>query len=337
MKKTLLIFICVIVTMLLFSSCDPFAGRRPVDFPNTRWSSENPDMYFDVGENRKITHTQIVMNGEVIELICWFAVSGAQIGFDDPSGYDPETGYHKAGVHANDIILFTGLCRFGRDRIVVTVTDNKRGFLDDSITEIVFVREDLENVGWQTAYADLLRKVQNFGYVEREYTIPGSFDTPPLFYLYDIDVDGIPELILLSYDGAWTEPSCNVYTYTDNSVIRVGRIIWHWFGSIGAPDDFSEGLFSDASYKGHYGSLYYYTLKNGELIEQLICKYHFRPTAEEKGYIVIYDDNGNVSSVIQDDETGYAENSPEARELLHQSWFDFYQITEENIQSAIYK
>ena len=144
MKKSLLLFICMVLAMLLLSSCDPFAGKRPVDYPNTRWSSENPDMYFDVGEPWEITHAQIVMNGEVIELKCWFAVSGSQIGFDDPSRYDPETGLQQTGVNGNDIILFTGLCKFGRDKIVVTVDINEKGFLDDSITEIVFTREDIE-------------------------------------------------------------------------------------------------------------------------------------------------------------------------------------------------
>ena len=153
MKRLALVLHCVIVVMLLSSSCDVLTGRRPTNYPNTRWVSQDPDMYFVVGGLRNtdhmgvshadVTYAQIVIDGEMIELRCWFAVSGSQIGFDDPSKLDPETGRSLKGLTSSDVQLFLGLCKFGPNEMVVTITHNDKGFLDDSITEIVFIREDL--------------------------------------------------------------------------------------------------------------------------------------------------------------------------------------------------
>jgi len=189
---------------------------------------------------------------------------------------------------------------------------------------------------WQNAYSKFLKGVETYNYIDREFIIPGSYNIPPVFYLYDIDKNGIPELILITDDGNWENSSCDIFTYTSNAVIKIGNIKWNWFGSIGASDN-ADGLFSDDSYKGHYGHLYRYTINNDTLVEQLICEYQFRPHPDEKGYIAIYDDNGDMQSFIEDDENEYAANSPEAHELIHELQFDFFQITEENIEEVIMK
>ena len=204
---------------------------------------------------------------------------------------------------------------------------------------------------WQGAYAEFLQGVETYNYAVREYIVPGGYNIPPVFYLHDIDKDGIPELILIIDDGDWGSSSCDVFTYTNNTVLKIGSIKWDWFGGIGEPVNSTEGLLSDASYKGHYGSLYCYTIQNGALFEQLICEYQFRPRPGEKGYVYIYDDNGNIRSVIEDEkpqreltdytdnyDNVYAENSPEFHELFSGIlWFDFYQITNEDIDEVIFR
>jgi hypothetical protein len=147
MKIVVYIF-AVILALTLLTSCDPFTGQRPTNYPNTRWVSEDPDMFFVVGEEQsvnqwgshaRVTHAQITKEGEVIELICRFAVSGALVLFYDVSARNIETGAIRGSE-----LLFSGLCKFGSDKLVVTIRNNDKGFLDDSITEIVFVREDIE-------------------------------------------------------------------------------------------------------------------------------------------------------------------------------------------------
>ena len=155
MKRISSISFCIMIILIVSTGCDsPFhAGRRPVNFPNTRWVSQDPDMFFVVGENisdndlrpyADVTYAQIVIDGEKIELRVVFAQSGGQIYFDDPAGFDPDTGGQLPGVAIRDVHFFTGLGRFSPERLVVTITHNPRGFLDDSIEEIIFYREDIE-------------------------------------------------------------------------------------------------------------------------------------------------------------------------------------------------
>ena len=156
-----------------------------------------------------------------------------------------------------------------------------------------------------------------------------------MFYLYDIDKDGIPELIIISDDGKWENSSCDVFAYSNNAARHIGSLNWDWFGLIGAPNDITVGLYSDDSYKGHYGSLYYYNIQNGVLFEQLICEYHFQPNAGREGYIRIYGEDGSIQSIVEDSDTEYAEDSTKARTLFNWTWFDFYSITEKNISDVI--
>ena len=146
MRKLILLVCGVTMMMCFLSSCDPHTGRRPINYPNTRWVSENPDMFFEVGEDivgRQAVYAQITINGEIVEIMCSFEVSGALVYFSDPSGFDSETGFPLEGINSNDVELFRGLCKFGSKKLVVTIDKNEKGFLDDSITEIVFIREDL--------------------------------------------------------------------------------------------------------------------------------------------------------------------------------------------------
>jgi len=194
----------------------------------------------------------------------------------------------------------------------------------------------VEKIQWMDAYADFLRGVETYGYLQRDDIVPGSFDIPPVFCLYDIDQDGIPELILLTDDSNWENACCDIFTYSKNIVQQIGSVKWDWFGKIGAADPIRKGLFSDDGYKGHYGSLYYYTIQDGILVEQLVCEYQFRPKPGEKGYIRIYDDCGNIVSFHEDDEFGYAEEQTSAyTELFEWLPFCFYRITDESIQAAI--
>jgi|GEM_PF-6527414 len=201
---------------------------------------------------------------------------------------------------------------------------------------------------WQHAYAELLRSVDTYDYAVRDYFVDGSHGIPPIFYLHDIDVNGIPELIFISDDGNWENASCEVFSYTEDRVVKLGSIKWDFFGTIGWFDNNLPGLISNDSYKGHYGEIYYYTIQNGILDEQLMCKYDFRTGADENDYIYLYDDNGEIQRVLEDNEN-YAEiretdmylhvlkkaanNSDIALRMIKS--FRFYQITDENINDIV--
>ena len=142
------------MTSLLTGCVDLFSGRRPINYPNTRWVSQDPDMFFIVGEGKKVTdwseailaeviYAQITIDGEVNEVFLGFDETGAGMFVYDLSVYDPETGWFIEGGLNLDAKLFSGLCKFSPNRLIVTITRNDKGFLDDSITEIIFIREDI--------------------------------------------------------------------------------------------------------------------------------------------------------------------------------------------------
>ena len=148
MKKCLFLIPCTILLMVLLSNCTPYPSiYRPVNYPNTRWVSMNPDIFFEIGEdklsNGRAKYSQITVNGEVVELMCSFGQFGSHVTFSDPVGFDPETGLILHGFLTNDVTLLRGLCKFEPDRLVVTIEKNDKGILDNSITEIVFIREDI--------------------------------------------------------------------------------------------------------------------------------------------------------------------------------------------------
>ena len=189
---------------------------------------------------------------------------------------------------------------------------------------------------WKTAYSDFLLGVETNNYIEREYIVPSDYDIPPAFYLYDIDKDGIPELILITDDGDWENACCEVFTYINDDVQKLGNMKFDWFGSFGVSGNLMTGLYCDDGYKGHYGNLYHYTIQNGVLTEKIVWEYNFRPGIGEKGYIYIYDDDGVIQRIIEDNETDYAENSSVVEEMFDgYSFFKFYQITKDNISEMI--
>jgi hypothetical protein len=130
--------------MVILSSCgvDFYSGKRPSDFPNTRWVSIDPDMFFEV--NMKYaeltgskTYGEINIDGVITEIAVSFDY-GTGVGFRDISYYEGK------GINSY-AWLFWGRGKFSKDKLVVTITDNSRGFLDDSITEIIFIREDMDD------------------------------------------------------------------------------------------------------------------------------------------------------------------------------------------------
>ena len=151
MKRIIVCFLLAISFFVFLSACDLNAYHMPTSYPNTRWVSQDPDMFFIIGENingeglrpyADVTYAQINIDEEVIELIVGFRHS--QMFVDNPARRDPETGGLLPGRDSNYSRIFIGSGRFSPDRVVIRITHNPNGFLDDSIEEIIFYREDIE-------------------------------------------------------------------------------------------------------------------------------------------------------------------------------------------------
>ena len=155
MKRLIVCIFAILVLQMLFAGCDRYLYVRPDNYPNTRWVSENPDMYFEVGRGpiADVTYAQIIIDGEVIEMKVGFDVSNARVIYvSDPSYYDVEpelTGgvYSGSDPLFSQYQIFRGLYKFRPDPdrlIVYDIQRDREGFLDDSIEEIVFIRENIK-------------------------------------------------------------------------------------------------------------------------------------------------------------------------------------------------
>jgi len=101
--------------------------------------------------------------------------------------------------------------------------------------------------------------------------IAAGYPVTPFFYIYDIDDDGVPELIYVDATiGCFGE----IYAYNNNSIEKIGSIKFYPFGGFGTPLDKKEGLYSNVGYKGHNGELYFYCIENGVLREEMVLQYN---------------------------------------------------------------
>jgi hypothetical protein len=189
---------------------------------------------------------------------------------------------------------------------------------------------------WKEAYAEFLRGVETYGYEFRGSTIPGSYPLSPVFYLYDIDKDGIPELLLLTDDGAFNDERMEVYTFRDGEVKLLGELEFYQFGAIfGSADPAENALYSDVSYKGHYGDVYRYTITDGELHGRLAYIYN---ALHHPLFYHVYDEDGNITFKIEVDNPELDIDNTLVREIYPGSGsFRFYQITEDIINNAVYR
>ena len=116
----------------------------------------------------------------------------------------------------------------------------------------------------------------------------GGYLTAPFFYIYDIDKNGTPELAFINptYDY-----NADVYTFTDNSIVKLGSIEFYPFGGLGIPLDKKNGLYSDVGYKGHYGKVLYYTIEDGSIVSLLALEYNNQPDVSPDKAGPFYDFN----------------------------------------------
>jgi len=143
MKRKIFIIILAL-TILLFSSCFYVSdsGKRPNDFPGTKWVSEDPDIWFEVKERYDMPG-KLTVDGESIDII---------VAFDFGAGMNIYEGTGKSDCVDDDAIwIFFGRCEFSPDKLIVKphrqnkhTNDYKDLFLNYQYEEIIFIREDIK-------------------------------------------------------------------------------------------------------------------------------------------------------------------------------------------------
>lgn len=140
MRKTF--FIIVLSILICCTGCilkNPYHGKRPSDYPNTKWVSKNPDIYFTVAKetipNEPDMLGEIKVNNEVIPV---------QISFNTNNSISVLYYYEDDDHEYTEV--FVGKCKFEKKKCIVTdlfITDSAKKYFSDDISKIIFEREEL--------------------------------------------------------------------------------------------------------------------------------------------------------------------------------------------------
>ena len=123
MKKYFVMAIAILI-FVLSSGCDMHSGKRPCDYPPSKWVSEEPEMWFEGIYKIYGFDGCLVLDGQIIEI---------KVFFDYGNGvYFSET---------SDTDTFTrGRCTFNTDKLVVKIDKERDNFLNGLCETITFIR-----------------------------------------------------------------------------------------------------------------------------------------------------------------------------------------------------
>lgn len=156
------LLLMLLITVMLFNCCFFVSfniGNRPDNYPGTRWTCENYDIYFDavdakihyIKEHEEETVEtfdkvkteligEMVIDGQTVEIEIWIQYVGELsvcLRHYDPSPLVRER---------EEDVLFYGTCSFYSDKMVVSVLDDDTKKIADLPDKLVFIRSDLDSV-----------------------------------------------------------------------------------------------------------------------------------------------------------------------------------------------
>lgn len=115
---------------------DPHQGERPTDYAPSKWSSEAPNIWFEVlatdDDNSK---TQKSLNGEII--------------LDDKTikitiSFDGGKSVFIYNADSEGGLLLKGTCKFNSEKLIVTIDKKTNAILNGQYDTITFVRKPTE-------------------------------------------------------------------------------------------------------------------------------------------------------------------------------------------------
>ena len=119
----------ILVTLLCFSltACGGSEPKRPIGYPNSKWTCEVASIAFSVSEDGKITDaTMVDKNGETISISLVFSdISEGKVSITNAD----ETETYLSGTYTSS-----------KDKFVITVTDIYNTNLSISARSLIFKR-----------------------------------------------------------------------------------------------------------------------------------------------------------------------------------------------------
>lgn len=125
-KRVVGLILCLLCLAALLAGCDPAAGKRPVDYPNSRWVCEDPHIEIVVDEKGRYTSTLIGDDGEETRFFPWLP-------FRVWSGC-----LCKQVVLSDETLLFWGDCKLLKDRFTIQIREDN--LWNGAYSKLVFTR-----------------------------------------------------------------------------------------------------------------------------------------------------------------------------------------------------
>lgn len=119
----------LLVALLCFSltACGKSEAKRPIDYPNSKWTCDIASITFSVSDDGKVTDaTMVDKNGKTISICIIF--TGTEEGKVSITNADETETY------------LSGTCTYGEDLFSIFITDTYNSNLDISSTRLAFNR-----------------------------------------------------------------------------------------------------------------------------------------------------------------------------------------------------
>ncbi|MBQ8400269.1 MAG: hypothetical protein IJX08_09960 [Clostridia bacterium] len=130
-KRIILVLAVFLSVSIPLSSCyDKYAGKRPLEYPNTRWESQDPYVWFEIAEdgNEPCFGQVQLPDGTICEV---------QISFDFTNGID----FHVYDENTKKMLYYHGgTTEFGNPEFTVMLEDGT--LFSEEYDTITFVRTD---------------------------------------------------------------------------------------------------------------------------------------------------------------------------------------------------
>ena len=206
MKRWIILILLICSNLILASCFNITFGENWDERPNIendiKWVSQNPDIWFAVQDGD--CYGEISIDDEVYEVVVNIGQSVIE--------FHPASAERENGLYVDEF-LFLGHWKYevGADTFSVDVFNNSKGFLDETIKTISFVKEDFDTgPRWYDQYGSkwISNDPDIWFEVGRDNTHFGEMDIN----------DGITKIIIKPDSGsaAWV-----VYSYEEDEPVAV--------------------------------------------------------------------------------------------------------------------
>ena len=124
-KRMAGMILCLLCLAALLAGCDLAAGKRPFDYPNSRWVCEDPHIEIVVDEKGRYTSTLIGDDGEEKRFFLGFR-----------SGYGVDA-YGKV-VLSDETLLFWRECKLSKDGFTIQIREDN--LWNGAYSKLIFTR-----------------------------------------------------------------------------------------------------------------------------------------------------------------------------------------------------